>query len=427
MTQDIRDDAFDAHAYLNQSSWTQVKLGLERITTLLERLGHPEQAYPVVHIAGTNGKGSTSAFTAGILQAAGFRTGLFTSPYILEFNERIQVNRENIGDADLHDIALAVRQAADGLEEEPTPFELVTAVAFEYFRRAECDIVVLEVGLGGRYDATNVTTPAVCAITPIAMDHVGVLGNTLAEIAGEKAGIIKPGVPVVCYTQKPEAEAVIRAEARAAGAPVMTPRFGRIHARMEGLQQVFSYDGINDVKLRLLGAYQPCNAVMAIEIARTLRNQGFDITDEDIKRGLEETRWPGRFELVATDPVTIVDGGHNEQGAEVLADSLRRYIPDTPVTFVMGVLKDKQYPQMINYVVPLAKRFYCATPPESERALSAEDLALALREAGAADARPCASIAEAVQTARAQAGPDDVVCCFGSLYSIATIMAALEG
>ena len=421
-------EEFDPKVYLQQGAWRDVRLGLHRTEELLERLGRPQDSLHIVHVAGTNGKGSTCAFTAGILQAAGYKVGLFTSPYVLRFNERIQVNREDISDEDLLAVALEVREAAERMDEQPTAFELITAAALLHFAQVGCTAVVLEVGLGGRLDSTNVVVPEVCAITSIALDHTHVLGDTIAKIAHEKAGIIKAGIPVVSYKQKPEAEAVIMQRAREVGAPVSVPRFGRIHAHAEGLHQVFSYDGFTDVRLKLAGTYQPNNAVMAIEIARVLRG-----------RGLEK-----KFEVTITEeqvrdnPTVIVDGGHNEQGANVLAASLCEYFPQGGVTFVMNVLRDKNYQAMIDATLPLAARYFCAEPPENERALHADELARAIRERelefeGVHDycvqrlqVQACPSIANAVEGAVEAAGPDGVVCCFGSLYAIADVMAALK-
>ena len=259
-----QDEAFDPVAYINDPAWHSSCYGLERIESLLDRMGCPQDKLKFVHVAGTNGKGSTCAFTAGILQAAGYKVGLFTSPYVLRFNERIQVNREDISDEDLLAVALEVREAAEQMDEQPTAFELITAAALLHFAQVDCTAVVLEVGLGGRLDSTNVVVPEVCAITSIALDHTHVLGDTIAKIAHEKAGIIKAGIPVVSYKQKPEAEAVIMQRVREVGAPVSVPRFGRIHAYAEGLHQVFSYDGFTDVRLKLAGTYQPNNAVMAV-------------------------------------------------------------------------------------------------------------------------------------------------------------------
>ncbi len=453
----LAESDFDPKEYLQQGAWRDVKLGLHRTEELLERLGRPQDGLRIVHVAGTNGKGSTCAFIAGILQAAGYRTGLFTSPYILRFNERVQVNRRDISDEDLYARACEVRDAAEAMDERPTAFELITAVALLHFARVGCEAVVLEVGLGGRLDSTNVVSPIACAITPIALDHTHVLGDTVAKIAAEKAGIIKAGVPVVCAAQSDEAMGVIRERAREVGAPVIVPRFGRVHARANGLRQTFSYDGIRDVGLQLAGVYQPSNAVMAIELARLLRTRGFDISDDAIKRGLESTRWPGRFEVLGEAPAVIVDGGHNEQGARALAASLRTYFPQGGVNFAMSVLRDKNYRAMLADVLPLARRFFCAEQHDNERALPAEDLGRAVcdvardldiecalvsegeggaypsaapsREGdGVLEVRVCPSVGDAARAARnaaASDGANGVACCFGSLYAIHDVYEAL--
>ena len=423
----MTDSRFDPKVYLQQGNWGDMRLGLSRIRALLEALGNPQDDLAIVHVAGTNGKGSTSAFTAGICQAAGLKTGLFTSPYVIEFNERIQIDRCNITDEDLLAVTLRVRDIAEKMEDHPSAFELLTAVALRYFADCACDIVVLEVGLGGRLDSTNaVDHPLVSVITPISLDHTAVLGDTLAAIASEKAGIIKPGVPVVCHAQQPEAAEVIRARCMKLHAPLSVPRFARCHAHVEDGMQVFSYDGIDDVHLRLSGSYQPGNAVMAIEVARLLRTKGFAIDDDAIKEGLEATRWPGRFEIVRRNPTVVVDGGHNEQGARVLAESLRACFPGRRVVFVMGVLRDKHYPEMISQIAPLAECVYTVTPPDGERALSAAELAGALADAGVAEAVPAPSIPDACRSALRRAGDEGIVCCFGSLYSIHDVMEALQ-
>lgn len=429
---------FDPKEYLQQGPWRDVRLGLHRTEELLERLGRPQDALRIVHVAGTNGKGSTCAFIAGILQAAGYKTGLFTSPYILRFNERIQIDRRDISDADLLEVAADVREQALLMEEQPTAFELITAAALLHFAQQECDAVVLEVGLGGRLDSTNVVVPEVSVITPIDLDHTHVLGDTIEKIAHEKAGIIKPGVPVVSYRQKPAARRVIGEVAAARGCVVATPDFAALDAHADGLTQVFSYGSLRDVRLRIAGSYQPNNAAMAIETAYVLRGRGFAISDDAIEKGLESTVWQGRFEVVGNDPVTIVDGGHNEQGAAALAASLRTYFPEGGVVFAMSVLRDKNYRAMISDVLPLARAFFCFEPPDNDRALSADDLAAAIRDAQAERARDyptcvsacevvaCATAREAVSGARAMAGDNGVACCFGSLYSIQKIMEAIE-
>lgn len=423
-----RIEDFDPKAYLQQGSWGDVRLGLTRTRALLEGLGNPQDRLRFVHIAGTNGKGSTSAFTASICQAAGLKTGLFTSPYVMEFNERIQIDRESISDADLLDVTSRAKAVADAMDDTPTSFELLTGVALTYFAEHACDIVVLEVGLGGRLDSTNVIeSPLVCAITPIALDHTAILGDTVAAIAAEKAGIIKPGVPVVSHLQDPEAARVIRERCIEQGSPLVIPRFSRAHAHFEDGFQVLSYDGLSDVCLSMCGSYQPGNAVMAVEIARVLRSRGLDISDEHIRAGLQAARWPGRFDIVSRDPAVVIDGGHNEQGARVLAESLRAAFGQAPVTFVMSVLADKDYHAMIEHIAPLAARVLTVTASCSDRALSSDSLAVAVREHGVAGVEACDGFEEACAKALSSAGSDGVVCCFGSLYSVGDAMRALKG
>lgn len=424
---------FDPIAYINEPRWQESRLGLERTRELLDRLGRPQDRLKFVHVAGTNGKGSTCAFIARVLQEAGYKTGLFTSPYIIAFEERIRVNGKNISADDLRSVTLAVRDNAEAMAEEtgehPTEFELMTAVAFEHFARSKCDIVVCEVGLGGRLDSTNIIdAPEVCVITRIGLDHTDMLGDTLAAIAHEKAGIIKPGCAVVSWPQddKGAMQAVIDA-AHACESPVAIPDFDLLE--MDAIKQgirPFSYRGLM-FTTRLLGSYQPYNAVLAIEALFQLRKRNWEITDEVLKRGIAHTTWPGRFEVVSTGfPTIVVDGGHNPQGAEVLADSLSDAFPGQKVTFVMSVLADKDYEAMISHVAPLARAFICATPP-NPRALPAQDLAQAIRNV-VSDAEVTVSVADgfaqAIEQARKVAGKG-IICVFGSLYSISEVSAAL--
>ena len=438
---------FDAIEYINTPRWLTSRLGLERIRELLDRLGCPQDRLKFVHVAGTNGKGSTCAFTASILAEAGFKTGLFTSPYVETFHERIRVNGRNISDEDLTAATLRVRECAEAMEaeggEHPTEFELMTAVALVHFAHVGCDIVVLEVGLGGRFDSTNViAAPEVAAIVSIALDHTNLLGNTLAEIAREKAGIVKEGSTVVSWPQEPSAMEVVEGAARRAGDKLVVPDFSllsvgkvtrgaalltcgtaleheghtpcsdsprcaaelraehavpaqklqvssSIDAHRTLMSQVesavpmrqFSYRG-REYATRLLGSYQPSNAAMAIEIAGALSERGWEIPDEAIALGIAETRWPARFEVLdqpAGMPTVVIDGGHNPQGAGVLVDSLRDVFPDKRPVFLVGILADKDYRSMLRAVAPLASAFVCVTPP-NPRALDAADLAEAIRE-----------------------------------------------
>ena len=583
---------FDAIEYINTPRWLTSRLGLERIRELLNRMGRPQDRLKFVHVAGTNGKGSTCAFTASILAEAGFKTGLFTSPYVETFHERIRVNGRNISDEDLAAATLRVRECAEAMEaeggEHPTEFELMTAVALVHFAHVGCDIVVLEVGLGGRLDSTNViVAPEVAAIVSIALDHTNLLGNTLAEIAHEKAGIVKKGSTVVSRPQEPSAMEVVEDAARRVGDKLVVPDFSllsvgkvtrgaalltrgtaleheghapcsdsprfaaelraehaphvqELQAGAEGgstcesgdpareapssnsprfaaelraeppargrqvgaaddlgcgtafehaphaqelqagagfdagfggrmpravphepnvpsgtfvraqdclsmayahrtpMSQVesgvpmrqFSYRG-REYATRLLGSYQPSNAAMAIEIAGALCERGWEIPDEAIVRGIAETRWPARFEVLdqpAGMPTVVIDGGHNPQGAGVLADSLWDVFPDKRPVFLVGILADKDYRSMLRAVAPLASAFVCVTPP-NPRALDAADLAEAIRETcGELGARATIEVAgdfdDAVSAARKIAGSEGLICAFGSLYSIADVKAA---
>ena len=563
---------FDAIEYINTPRWLTSRLGLERIRELLDRLGRPQDRLKFVHVAGTNGKGSTCAFTASILAEAGFKTGLFTSPYVETFHERIRVNGRNISDEDLTAATLRVRECAEAMEaeggEHPTEFELMTAVALVHFAHVGCDIVVLEVGLGGRLDSTNViAAPEVAAIVSIALDHTNLLGNTLAEIAHEKAGIVKEGSTVVSWPQEPSAMEVVEDAARRVGDKLVVPDFSmlsvgkvtrgaalltrgtaleheghtpcsdsprcaaelraehaphaqELQAGAEGdstretasgrgqhapcsdsprfaaelraehaaptqkLQASSSIDAgfggrmpravphepnvpsgtfaraqdclsmayahrtpVSQVEsavpmrqfsyrwceyaTRLLGSYQPSNAAMAIEIAGALRERGWEIPDEAIARGIAETRWPARFEVLdqpAGMPTVVIDGGHNPQGAGVLADSLRDVFPDKRPAFLVGILADKDYRSMLRAVAPLASAFVCVTPP-NPRALDAADLAETIRETcDELGVRATVEIAGdfdgAVSAARKIAGSEGLICAFGSLYSIADVKAA---
>ena len=425
---------FDPIAYINEPRWQAVRLGLDRTRELLDRMGRPQDKLKFVHVAGTNGKGSTCAYIASILQAAGYRTGLFTSPYIIDFEERIRVDGVNIPKDDLLDITLFVREHAEAMAEangeHPTEFELMTAVAFERFARSQCDVVVCEVGMGGRLDSTNIIdAPEVAVIVRLGLDHTDMLGDTIEAIAHEKAGIIKAGSTVVSWPQDDEAAMqVVRQKAAECGCELVVPDFDGLLVRDiddEGVRK-FYYDG-RLFHTRLLASYQPYNAALAIEAACALARRGWNIEYKHMVEGVYQAVWPGRFEVVSTgQPTIIVDGGHNPQGAAVLAESLRNVFPGRRITFLMSVLADKDYPHMIAEVLPLAGAFVCVTPP-NPRKLEAADLAEAIRaQAGDADVQiaVASSFAEGVEKARQIAGLG-TICAFGSLYSISEIKKAL--
>ncbi len=422
------DQLFDPVAYINRPRWQQSRLGLERIQDLLDRLGRPQDQLQFVHVAGTNGKGSTCAFTASILQAAGYRTGMFTSPYIIEFCDRIRVNGQTITMDQLRKVTLRVRDVAEAMEDHPTEFELMTAVAILFFAQQACDIVILEVGLGGRLDSTNVIdAPLVCAIAPIAFDHMAFLGHTLDAIAREKAGIIKTGARVVSADQKDKAAEVIRETCKTQQCMLTCVN----RARLAGRPTCFDYGDYHQLHLSLLGTYQTENAALAIEIVQALRACGWKISDKALRSGLADAQWPGRFQIVAHDPTFILDGGHNPQGACVLIDSLVANFPDARPVFLMGVLADKDYDSMLATMIPYARAFVTIAPP-NPRALSAHDLADAITRIAATlpdtsieAIRVAQDIPDAMSQARTLAGLEGLVCACGSLYSEGDIFRAL--
>ncbi|MDD5807212.1 MAG: bifunctional folylpolyglutamate synthase/dihydrofolate synthase [Eggerthellales bacterium] len=420
-------ETFDAKEYLQQGNWRDMKLGLRRMGVLLRNLGNPEQKMKFVHVAGTNGKGSTCAFISSILQEAGYKTGLFTSPYVFEFNERIQINGSNIPDSDLERLALQVKDKADFMPDPPSAFELITAVALLYFLEQDCDIAVLEVGLGGRLDSTNVVIPEVSVITPISLDHTHVLGDTIAKIAAEKAGILKTDVPLVCNIPDYAAARVVLGRAAGMGISTTTVNLMNVNSRMAEGVRTFGYDEFQNVPLKMMGSYQPQNAALAVEAAKALRLRGWKITDRDIYQGIAHATWPGRFQVVSRDPLIIVDGGHNAQGAQVLAQSLKDVVGTGKVTFVMSVMADKDYPAMISAVGGLASSFHLSCLPENERALPASDLAQAVVDQGiSAQAYPTLDQAVAGALEAMAVEGSSALCCFGSLYAIGQIRDALE-
>lgn len=410
--------------YVTFRDWNDSRLGLERVEELLGRLGNPQDRVQYVHIAGTNGKSSISCMSAAVLTAAGYKTGLYTSPYVNVFNERMQVDGVNITDEELVQVAEKVRRHADEMEDHPTEFELITVMAFEWFAQKECDFVSLEVGLGGRLDATNaIKTPALAIITTIDLDHVDVLGDTLEKIAAEKAGIIKAGGDVLLYPQKPEVEAVIAQKCREVGARLHHVDLAPVHPISSDFTgQRFDYGRWKGLDIQFLGAYQMNNAATVITGMEVLRGKGNAITDEAIRSGLRTARWPARFELMQKDPPFIVDGSHNPQCITMLKESLEQYFPGQKITFIAGVMADKDYTTMFHMVAKLAKRVYCVEPP-NPRALPAEQLAAAFRQEGVTDTTVCESPQQAARQALRQAQPGDVICAFGSFYMAGEIRA----
>ena len=391
---------------------------LDVMRALMARLGDPQRSLRCVHIAGTNGKGSCAAMVSAMLRAAGYRTGLYTSPDLTGPWERIQVDGVTINQADFAAATIRVKAACAGLP-EPSYFEKLTAAAFLYFARRRCDYVVLEAGLGGWLDATNIIEkPAASVIMPIGLDHTAVLGGTLGVIAGEKAGILKSGCPAVCAPQQPEAEAVIRARCQTLGVPLHLVDITKMHPLSHDLTgQRLSYGEMEDVALPLLGHHQVENACTAMEAGRVL-----GLTDTVIRQGLAAAQWPCRFEYIPGTPPFILDGAHNGHGAAALVEGLRDYFPGARFTVLMGVMADKSWEEMLTLLTPLAERFVCIAP-EGPQALPAEALAAAVAARGV-PAQATGSLAEALTLCQAHAEP---VCACGSLYYIGYLRAMLRG
>lgn len=418
----------EALAFLNAPVYSQTRPGLGPVTELLRRLGNPQVGLRCVHITGTNGKGSTAAFIDSALREAGYLVGLYTSPFIERFTERIRVDGSEIPDEDLARLTERVKQTVGDMtaagQTAPTIFEMVTAVAFLYFQERACDVVVLEVGMGGRLDATNVIRSSeVSVITTIDYDHMQFLGNTLTEIAHEKAGIIKPRGTVVSAPQRPEAAAVLRETAAERGADLTFVDTDSIEVLSSDISgQRYRFDG-TEISIAKLGTYQIENSAVAYTALKKLQSGGWALTDAQILAGLKNAAWAGRLEVVGRNPLMIIDGAHNPNGVEGLTKSLKQLFPGRKLIFVAGVLADKDYMKMFRMVEPLAKRFLTVTPACS-RALAADALADCLRQDGM-EAVSYDSIPAAVEAAKA-AGPDEIVVCFGSLYYIGDVRLYLR-
>jgi len=415
----------EAIEYIHSVFWKGSIPGLERTQELLAKMGNPEKDLKFVHIAGTNGKGSTASMTASILNQAGYRTGLFTSPFIYRFHERIQFCGQEIADEDLVEVVEYVQGFAETMSEPPTEFELVCGIAMEYYARKQADIVVLEVGMGGKNDATNIIgCPEVAVITNIGLDHTDALGNTVEEIAANKAGIFKENGSAVVYRASPSVEAVYEAICAEKNIRLRKADFESLQRKSHDLfGQTFDCGGRKDLELPLLGDHQLHNAAVVLSTVDALIEQGWKITEEHIREGLRRVTWPGRFDIVSREPLFIIDGGHNPQCIEALVKNIEDYLTGRNVVALTGVLEDKDYADMYRPVMDLVSRFVCITPP-NPRKLEAAELAKHLRLAGA-DAVACAAVSEGVAKAVELAGHDGAVLCFGSLYTIGAIRDAL--
>ncbi len=418
---------------------------LARMVAFLAALGNPQDRYPVLHVAGTKGKGSVAAISVSALRAGGYRTGFYTSPHLLDFRERAQVDGQFIPRAAVAEIITALQPV---VAQHPglTTFEITTALAFEYFARAQVDVAVIEVGLGGRLDATNVVRPRVAVISSLSYDHTYLLGNTLAEIAAEKGGIIKPGVPVVSAPQQPEALAVLERLAAERQAPLMVAGrdwlFRLLAHDLNGQEfEIWSaseqaqLDGLRaqghlvqwrpeQLRLPLLGRHQVENAVVAYAALQASRNRGLPLAEDAIREGFRSVRWPGRFEIVSRRPYLVLDGAHNRDSAQKLATTLQDYFPGRPVTLIFGASSDKDVSGMLAELLGpgTAITRVILTQAVHPRAQDPEELAEMVSAYGQ---RPevVSSVRHAVQLALAAAKPDEVILACGSLFVVAEASA----
>ncbi|MBU2055592.1 MAG: bifunctional folylpolyglutamate synthase/dihydrofolate synthase [Proteobacteria bacterium] len=408
----------DTLKYLSSLNRMGIRLGLDPIRSLLERLDNPQNSFPSVLIAGTNGKGSVAAMTAAILSAGGFRTGLYTSPDLIDFRERIRIDGRMIG---RREVCICAEQVKGQISEDMSYFEFLTAMAFLHFRRRQVDIAVLEIGMGGRLDATNVVSPLVSIITNISLDHREYLGGTLAEIAREKGGIIRErGICLTAARQKLVIE-TLAAICRERGAALY--RLGKDIRTTIHRDGTFSYRGIGQRHERLIcplaGRHQFKNAALALGAVELLGDAGYSVPGRAISEGLKRTRWEGRLEVLRRAPLLLVDGAHNPAGVAVLCRALERDFPRRRLFLIFGVMGDKDYLRMAKRLFPLADRVFL-TCPYSERVLPPAALLPAARRF-----HPAVEVVEnpgdALQRALSLAGKEDLVCAAGSLYLVGEI------
>ncbi len=414
--------------------------GLESITELCRLIGNPQERLRFVHIAGTNGKGSTLAYISTVLKCAGYKVGRYISPTIFEYRERIQVNGRNITQKAFCEGVELIHNACDEMVEQgkphPTPFEVETALGFWYFDKMQCDIVVLETGMGGLYDATNlIRNTEVAVLASISMDHMKFLGKSLAEIAEHKAGIMKAGCDVVSMEQPEEAMEVVRRVAREKGCRLRVTDADCISHLKRGTgnyieRQRFDYRGedgfcLKQLEINLAGVCQPDNALLALETIRVLQTRGFRITEAALRQGLKETVWRGRFSVIARKPLFVVDGAHNEDAAKKLARSVEIYFTNRRIIYIMGILRDKEYEKVIALTHGYADQIITVTPPDNPRAMSAYELAEEVAKVHSG-VTAVDSLEEAVEMAELLTGPEDVILAFGSLSYLGRLISIVE-
>ncbi len=431
-------EPFDGHApmnyqealsYIHSVSGHFCKPGLERITALCDALGHPEHDLRFIHVGGTNGKGSFCAMTESILRAAGYRTGLYTSPYIKEFNERMRVQGENISNEELVELTELVRPIAERMEDKPTEFELITAIAFLYFKRHNCDVIILEVGLGGRLDSTNIiTSPLLSVVTGIDFDHTDLLGDTIEKIAAEKGGIIKTGCPVLYGGTDPAARATLAEIADQRNADFHTVDRNSLKINRFSIDGTnFDFGNLTSIELPLLGSYQPRNAATVLTAIEILNESGaLNVPEAAVRQGLASVVWHARFEkLHDCDPLIFFDGSHNPQGITAATETVKAYFGDQRVTILTGVMRDKNFDVMIRSIGEIAHRVVTVTP-SNPRSLPAEEYAEHFLAQGT-PAQGFASVEEGLESAIVCAKESNTpLVCLGSLYLYGELTDAIE-
>ncbi|MGW8444286.1 bifunctional folylpolyglutamate synthase/dihydrofolate synthase [Paenibacillus sp. S33] len=398
------------------------KTDLSYMKKLMDSLNNPQDSLRFIHVAGTNGKGSTVSYVSNILTEQGYITGVYTSPHVERWNERIKVSNHEITEIEFSDLAFLIQNKVEELEKqklgEPTMFEFLTAMAFLYFRNKGCEIVVLETGMGGRVDPTNiVSTTILSVITKISEDHISYLGNSVSTIAKEKAGIIKKGTPVVLYPQEYEIESVVKNHAENLGSTVLKADFDKIQLfEKRDSYQTFSYKEHSGLRIHMLGKHQLENASIAIEVVSSLSKLGYEVRSENIRKGLANTRWPGRTEVLNEKPLVILDGAHNLDGIKVLLSSLKAYFPKRNLIMIYGGAQNKDNEQMIEMIAKQAKTIYFI-PYDHPTAASVETL-MHIGTKYMENVFVCSSIKQAIEESMHHSTEEDYVCVAGSLYYI---------
>ncbi len=423
--------SFVDYSRTHQSNLSPENFDLKRMVQFMALLGSPQNTFPSLHIAGSKGKGSVSAFCASVLKVAGYKVGMYTSPHLKDFEERIQINQKPISRSELVDLVNEVKPVVESIS-ELTTFEIMTGLAFLYFARQNVDIAVIEVGLGGRLDATNIISPLVSVITSLYLDHITILGDTLEDIAAEKGGIIKPGVPVICAPQEKEALQVIKEIAARNGSPLTQIEQDypyKIHSSTLDGQEFSLINPEEDDRednrryfIPLLGDYQVINAVTAYATLNAIRSMGFHVNDEAIQQGLADMIWPARFEIARRQPPVIFDAAHNPASIRKLRETVDTFFPDLPLILVFGISEDKQLEGMLEEILPRTSHLIC-TQANHPRAMEAEDLATRAKKYPCS-VEPIPIVRDALCRAIQLADQDQLVLVTGSIFVAASARIA---